>query len=336
MKQKPLIAITMGDPAGVGAEIAVKALSKADFYDIARPFIIGDGSRLKDSLKFIEEKLNINIISNVAEAKFTYGIIDVLHIDIEGVDKVPYGQVNATAGKAAFNYIFKSIEMANNREIDAVVTGPINKESMHLAGYNNYPGHTEIYAEKTNTKDYAMMLYTDGYYVIHVSTHVALREACDRATKERVKKVIELAHDMINTYSIDNPTIAVAGLNPHCGEGGAFGTEEIQEIIPAIEEAQKEGIKVVGPIPPDSIFYRALKGQFKVIVVMYHDQGHIPVKVINFEDGVNVTIGLPIIRTSVDHGTAFDKAGKGIASATSMEQAFKLAATMAIEKYYKS
>ncbi|MFZ7102396.1 MAG: 4-hydroxythreonine-4-phosphate dehydrogenase PdxA [Peptococcaceae bacterium] len=335
MKQRPILAITMGDPAGVGAEIAVKALSKKEYYDIARPFIIGDKGRITESLKFSAEELAVHVIKSVDEAKFTYGIIDVLHIDIEGVDKVPYGQVGATAGKAAVSYIFKSIEMANSREIDAVVTGPINKESMHLAGYKNYPGHTEIYAEKTNTKDYAMMLYTDGYYVIHVSTHVSLRDACDRATKKRVKKVIELAHDMINTYSIENPTIAVAGLNPHCGEGGAFGDEEIKEIIPAIEEAQHEGIKVIGPVPPDSIFYRAMKGQFKVIVVMYHDQGHIPVKVINFDDGVNVTIGLPIIRTSVDHGTAFGRAGQGRASAASMEEALKLAARMAREKYYK-
>ncbi|MDK2823117.1 MAG: 4-phospho-D-threonate 3-dehydrogenase / 4-phospho-D-erythronate 3-dehydrogenase [Clostridia bacterium] len=334
MKQRPILAITMGDPAGIGSEIIVKTLSKKEYYDLARPLVIGDADRMKESLGFVEENLEINVVSLVEEAKFTYGTIDVLHIDIEGAATVPYGKVNAIAGKAAVNYIFKSIEMANNREVDAVVTGPINKESMHLAGYKNYPGHTEIFAEKTNTKDYAMMLYTDGYYVIHVSTHCSLREACDRATKTRVKKVIELAHDMIKTYSIDNPLIAVAGLNPHSGEGGAFGDEEIKEIIPAIEEAQKEGIEVTGPIPPDSIFYRAMKGQFKVIVVMYHDQGHIPVKVINFEDGVNVTLGLPIIRTSVDHGTAFGKAGKGTASPASMEAAYKLAAEMALKKFY--
>ncbi|MFZ5945568.1 MAG: 4-hydroxythreonine-4-phosphate dehydrogenase PdxA [Bacillota bacterium] len=335
MMQKPILDITMGDPAGVGSEIAVKTLSNKDYYDFARPFVIGDKKRMEESLKFSKEKLEINAIESLEEAKFTFGIIDVLHIEIDGVDKVPYGEINATAGKAAVSYIFKSIEMANNREVDAVVTGPINKESMHLAGYKNYPGHTEIFAEKTNTKDYAMMLYTDGYYVIHVSTHCSLRQACDKATKERVGKVIELAHDMVKTYSIENPLIAVAGLNPHCGEGGAFGDEEIKEIIPAIEEAQNKGIKITGPVPPDSIFYRAMKGQFKVIIVMYHDQGHIPVKVINFEDGVNVTLGLPIIRTSVDHGTAFGKAGEGRASAASMEAAYRLAAKMALEKFYK-
>ena len=173
----------------------------------------------------------------------------ILDLNIEGVSEIPYGQVNSLSGKAAVSYIFQSIEMANKREIDGVVTAPINKEAMHLAGFNNYPGHTEIFAEKTGTKDYAMTLYTNGLFVIHVSTHCSLREACDRATKERVKKIIELAQDMIETYNIENPTIAVAGLNPHCGEGGAFGHEEIEEIIPAIEEAKKEGTKVLGPIP---------------------------------------------------------------------------------------
>jgi len=334
MNDRPLLALTMGDPAGVGSEIIVKTLSKKEYYGKARPLVIGDARRMEQSLKFVPEKLEINIVSSVDEAKFTYGIIDVLDIKIEGASEVPYGKVNGVAGKAAVSYIFKSIEMANNREVDAVVTGPINKESMHLAGYKNYPGHTEIFAEKTDTKDYAMMLFTDGYYVIHVSTHCSLRQACDRANKTRVRKIIDLAHDMIKTYGIENPTIAVAGLNPHSGENGAFGDEEIREIIPAIEEAKAGGIDVIGPVPPDSIFFRAMEGQFKVIVVMYHDQGHIPVKVINFEDGVNVTIGLPIIRTSVDHGTAFDKAGKGIATSASLEAAYNLAAEMGLKKFY--
>lgn len=333
MKNRPILALTMGDPAGVGAEIIVKTLCKRDYYEMAHPLVIGDASRLEQSLKFVAEELQINVVKSADEAKFTYGIIDVLDIPIEGVSAVSYGQVNALAGKAAISYIFKSIEMANKREVDAVVTAPINKEAMHLAGYKNYPGHTEIFAEKTSTKDYAMTLYTNGLFVIHVSTHCSLRDACDRATKARVGKIINLAHDMIKTYSIENPTIAVAGLNPHCGEGGAFGDEEVREIIPAIEEARARGISVLGPVPPDSIFYRAMQGEFQVVVVMYHDQGHIPVKIINFADGVNVTVGLPIIRTSVDHGTAFDKAGKGTASSQSMEAAYKLAAEMARKKW---
>jgi len=334
MNEKPILGITMGDPSGVGSEIIVKTLCEKEYYDMARPIVIGDAIRMKDSLKFVDEKLEIHTVSNVGEAKFEYGFIDVLHMEIEGVPTVPYREVNAISGKASVEYIFKSIELAQNRVVDAVVTGPINKESMHQAGYKNYPGHTEIFAEKTNTDDYAMMLYTGGYHVIHVSTHCSLREACDRATKKRVKRVIELAHDMIKTYGVENDLIAVAGLNPHCGEGGAFGNEDDNEIIPAIEEAKAEGINITGPVPPDTIFYRAMQGQFKVIIVMYHDQGHIPVKIINFEEGVNVTLGLPIIRTSVDHGTAYGRAGKGYASPASLMEAYKLAADMAYKKYY--
>lgn len=334
MKERPVLGITMGDPAGVGAEIIVKTLVEKEFYDIAKPVVIGDTERMRDSLKFVERPLEIRPLESVSEAKFTHGIIDMLHVDVKGVATLPYREVNAVAGKASVSYILKSIDMALSREIDAVVTGPIHKESMHLAGYKQYPGHTEIFADKTQTADYAMMLYTSGYYVIHVSTHCSLRQACERATKARVKRVIQLAHDMVKTYGVENDRIAVAGLNPHCGEGGAFGDEEVKEIVPAIVEAASEGVNVTGPIPPDTIFYRALQGQFKVIIVMYHDQGHIPVKVINFEEGVNVTLGLPIIRTSVDHGTAFGRAGKGYASPASMIAAFRLAADMAYKKYY--
>lgn len=335
MKEKPVLGITMGDPAGVGPEIIVKTLVDEAYYEIARPIVIGDARRMEGNLQFGGKKLRINPVSSPAQARFSYGTIDVLDIEIEGVPALPYGEVNAVAGKAAVSYIFRSIDLALSREIDAVVTGPIHKESMHQAGYTKYPGHTEIFADKTSTADYAMMLYTDGYHVIHVSTHCSLRQACDRATKTRVKKVIRLAHDMVKAYGIENDLIAVAGLNPHSGEGGAFGREEIDEIIPAITETAAEGIRVTGPVPPDTLFYRALKGQFKVIVVMYHDQGHIPVKVIDFDKGVNVTIGLPIIRTSVDHGTAFGRAGKGYASAASLMAAYKLAADMAYKKYYR-
>lgn len=334
MNKKPILAITMGDPAGCGAEITVKTLSQQKYYEMARPLVVGDSQRIEESFKFVSIPLALNVIKNVQEAKFTPGIIDVLHVDIPGASEVPYGKVNAVAGKAAISYIFKAIELANKREVDAVVTGPIHKEAMHRAGYTQYAGHTEIFAEKTNTQDYAMMLAADGYHVIHVSTHCSLREACERATEERVKTVINLAHDMIKTYQVPNKTIAVAGLNPHCGEGGAFGMEEIEEIIPAIEEARAEGKEVMGPVPPDSLFVRAIKGQYQVMVVMYHDQGHIPIKIVNFDEGVNVTLGLPMIRTSVDHGTAFGRAGEGRASAASMEAAFRMAADMAYKKYY--
>jgi len=334
MKQRPILGITMGDPAGVGSEIIVKTLADKAYTDMARPIVIGDADRMRETLRFVDAKLDIHPVSSVEAAKFSFGTVDVLHLPVEGVASVPYREVNPIAGKASVHYIFTSIDLALARKIDAVVTGPINKESMHLAGFRNYPGHTEIFAERTGARDYAMMLYTSGYYVIHVSTHCSLRQACERATHARVKRVIQLAHEMIQTYGIDNDLIAVAGLNPHCGEGGAFGDEEIHQITPAIAEAAAEGINVTGPVPPDTIFYRALQGQFKVIIVMYHDQGHIPVKVINFDEGVNVTLGLPIIRTSVDHGTAYGRAGKGYASPASMMAAYRLAADMARKKFY--
>lgn len=334
MNNKPILAITMGDPAGCGAEITVKTLSIREYYKMARPLVVGDSQRIEESFKFVAAPLSLNVIKDVQEAQFTPGIIDVLHVDIPGASQVPYGKVNAVAGKAAISYIFRAIELANKREVDAVVTGPIHKEAMHLAGYTQYAGHTEIFAEKTNTKDYAMMLAADDYYVIHVSTHCSLKEACERARKERVKTVIDLAYEMIKTYQIPNSMIAVAGLNPHCGEGGAFGMEEIEEIIPAVEEAKGEGKEIMGPVPPDSLFVRAIKGQYQVMVVMYHDQGHIPIKIVNFAEGVNITLGLPIIRTSVDHGTAFGKAGEGRATPASMEAAFRKAADMAYKKYY--
>lgn len=333
MKRKPIIAITMGDPTGIGAEIAVKTLSRQEYYEMANPLVIGDGERMRQSLKFVPDKLAINVVEDVKAAKFTRGIIDVLHVEVPGASNLPYGKVHATGGAAAVAYVFAGIELAKARQIDAVCTGPLHKEAMHMAGYTRFAGHTEIFAERTGTVDYAMMLSTGGYHVIHVSTHCSLRSACDRATKERVGKVIELARDMIETYKVSNPMIAVAGLNPHSGEGGAFGTEEIENIIPAIEEAKARGIQVTGPVPPDSLFIRAARGQYQVMVVMYHDQGHIPVKIINFDEGVNVTLGIPIIRTSVDHGTAFGKAGKGTASPASMKAAFRLAVDMAVKKF---
>jgi 4-phospho-D-threonate 3-dehydrogenase / 4-phospho-D-erythronate 3-dehydrogenase len=334
LKNKPIIAITMGDPTGVGAEITVKTLAKPEYYEMARPLVLGDKDRIRQSLNFVSQKLDINIIGSLQEAKFTKGIIDVFHVDVPGAAELPYGKPCATGGEAAVSYVFKGIELALAREADAVCTGPLHKEAMHMAGYTQYAGHTEIFAERTNTKDYAMMLYTGNFYVIHVSTHCSLRNACERATRERVKKVIDLARELITIYQVPNPLIAVAGLNPHSGEGGVFGTEEIDSIIPAIEEARAQGIQITGPVPPDSLFVRAMKGQYQVMVVMYHDQGHIPVKIINFDEGVNVTLGIPIIRTSVDHGTAYGKAGKGTASPASMEAAFKLATYMAVKKYY--
>lgn len=334
---RPILALTMGDPCGIGAEIAVKALSNREFYEHSKPFIIGDLSRLEYCLKFVSVPLQLNQIESPDQGKYEFGTIDVIHSEVEGVQGLGYGKVDAVAGEAAVAYVLKAIELAKARDVDAVVTGPLNKEAIHLAGHH-FPGHTEIFAQMTDTKDYAMMLFADGLHTIHVSTHCSLRQACDRATKDRVGTVIKLAREVIALSGLDNRKIAVAGLNPHSGENGAFGLEEITDIIPAIEEAKAKysDVTIVGPVPPDSLFIRAKAGEYQVMVVMYHDQGHIPMKIVNFDEGVNVTLGLPIIRTSVDHGTAFGRAGQGRASANSMEAAMRLAITMAKNRFYNS
>jgi len=325
----------MGDPAGIGAEIIVKALSRKGIYQKSRPVVIGSKSVMADALEFTHSKLKLNLVEDLSELKDEYGIIDLIDLKNITLNEFNYGKVNATAGQASLDYIYKGIELAMAEKINAVVTGPIHKESIKAAG-SSHPGHTEIFATRTNTKDYAMMLADDHFRVIHVSTHVSLRKACDLVKKERVLTVIHLADKALKDLGVKQPNIAVAGLNPHAGEGGFFGREEIDEIIPAINEARKDGINVEGPIPPDTIFSKVLGKQYDIAVVMYHDQGHIPMKVMGFKydkktnkwssmSGVNVTVGLPIIRVSVDHGVAFGKAGEGRANEESMVEAIKVA-----------
>ena len=332
---KPIIGITMGDPAGIGAEITVKALSNLEIYNLAIPVVIGSKVVMEDAINFIPANVSLNVIDDIKQAKGKYGIIDLFDLNNITLDDFKYGMVSAAAGRASIEYIFKAIELAKEGKVDAVVTGPIHKKAINAAGYH-YAGHTEIFAEKTNTKDYAMMLADRDMRVIHISTHVSLRHACDLVKKERVLTVINLADKALKNLGIKNPKIGVAGLNPHAGEGGLFGKEELEEIIPAIDQAKKEGIIADGPVPPDTIFSKVIGGQYDIAVVMYHDQGHIPMKVIGFKynketnkwstmSGVNVTVGLPIIRTSVDHGVAFGKAGEGRANEESMIQAIKMA-----------
>ncbi len=332
---KPIISITMGDPAGIGAEIAVKALSNPEIYSLAIPVVIGSKMIMEDAISFIPANVSLNVIDDIKQAKGKYGIIDLFDLDNITLDDFKYGMIGAAAGKASIEYIFKAIELAKEGKVDAVVTGPIHKKAINAAGYH-YAGHTEIFAEKTNTNEYAMMLADRDMRVIHVSTHVSLRHACDLVKKERVLTVIRLANKALKKLGFEEPRIGVAGLNPHAGEQGLFGTEEINEIFPAINEAKKEGINVEGPIPPDTIFSKVIGKQYDIAVVMYHDQGHIPLKVTGFKynkdtnkwssvSGVNVTLGLPIVRTSVDHGVAFGKAGEGRANEESMVQAIRMA-----------
>lgn len=339
-----IIGITMGDPASIGPEITVKALADAKVYERCNPVVVGDVSVMRDAVKIVgmEDKIQIHGISKIEDAVFQPGVIDVYDMGLVDIQELKRGEVSVIAGHAAFEYVKKVIELAMNHEVDATVTNALNKEAMNLAGHH-YSGHTEIYAEFTGTEKYTMMLAHENLRVVHVSTHVSLREACDRVKKERVLEVIRIAYQACKELGIENPKVGVAGLNPHSGENGMFGREEIEEITPAIEAAKAEGILADGPVPPDTIFSKARGGWYDIVVAMYHDQGHIPLKVVGFvynqEEkkwdavaGVNITLGLPIIRASVDHGTAFDQAGRGEASELSLVNAIDYAIRMAESK----
>lgn len=336
-----IIGITMGDPASIGPEITVKALSDPAIYERCKPLVVGDVSVMEEALKItgLSEKLNIHGIKEVSEALFQYGTIDVYDMQVVDITELKRGEVSVMAGNAAFQYVKKVIELAMEHKIDATVTNALNKEAMNLAGHH-FSGHTEIYAEYTKTKKYTMMLAHENLRVVHVSTHVSLREACDRVKKDRVLEVIRIANQACKQLGIEQPKIGIAGLNPHSGENGMFGREEIEEITPAIQEAKIEGILADGPVPPDTVFSKARGGWYDIVVAMYHDQGHIPLKVVGFVynheqkkwdavAGVNITLGLPIIRASVDHGTAFDQAGTGLASELSLINAMDYAIRMA-------
>jgi 4-phospho-D-threonate 3-dehydrogenase / 4-phospho-D-erythronate 3-dehydrogenase len=332
---KPILGISMGDPAGIGPEIAAKALAHKHVYEIARPIIVGDAAVMAWAAKIAQVSLKVRAVSQVSEAGFEYGTMDVLDLKNVNIETLEYGKVSPMAGKAAFEAVLKVITLAMDHQIDATVTGPINKESLNQAGCR-YSGHTEIFAEYTKTKKYTMFLVEGNMRVVHVSTHVSLKQACERVKKERVLEVIQLADTACKRLGIARPAVGVAGLNPHAGEGGLFGDEELNEIIPAIESARSLGINAEGPIPADTLFSKLKGGLYDIAVAMYHDQGHIPVKVTGFilnnqtrkwesVRGVNITLGLPIIRTSVDHGTAFDQAGKGTATEESLIHAIEYA-----------
>jgi 4-hydroxythreonine-4-phosphate dehydrogenase len=323
----PLIAVTMGDPAGIGPEIVARTFAEEGFGDDGRAFVVGDPAMLERAARLLGVPLRVNVIAEPEETGFEPGAVDVLAVG-ELPEDLPFGVLDARAGDAAFRYVERATELAKSGRVGAISTAPLNKEAMHLAGHR-YPGHTEILARLTGTDDYAMMLVTDELKVIHVSTHVALREAIERVQPERELAVIRLAHASMQKLGVEDPRVAVAGLNPHAGESGLFGTEDAERIAPAIEEARGQGIDASGPHPPDTVLMRARRGVFDIVVVQYHDQGHIPVKLMGFDTGVNVTVGLPFFRTSVDHGTAFDIAGTGEADHASMRAAIDLARKLA-------
>jgi 4-hydroxythreonine-4-phosphate dehydrogenase len=321
---KPSIAITMGDPAGIGPEIIVKSLANSSIYEQCKPFVIGDREIIQRALSITNLSLEINSILDPAEMKAEYGTIDLLDMQLVTA-ALPIGQISPAAGDAAYRYLEKSVQLAQEKKIDAICTAPLNKEALHKGGHL-YPGHTEILATLTNTKDYAMLLCAPGLRVIHVTTHIGLLDAVKKITIDRVYQVIQLADQALKRIGMSTPRIAVCGINPHAGEGGLFGNgEEEEKILPAVQRACREGIDVQGPLPADTLFFRARRGDFDMVVAMYHDQGHGPIKVLGLEAGVNVTVGLPVIRTSVDHGTAFDIAGKNIADEQSLLEALKMA-----------
>ena len=338
----PILAITMGDPAGIGPEIVVRALSHPETYSKCRPIVTGDAEVMRRAVSLLGLDMQVNAVERVGDARFTLGTIDVYDLHCVDADQLVLGQVSAQCGNAAFVSVRKAIDLAMAGEVDGTVTAPLNKEALNLAGHH-YDGHTEIYATFTHTKKYAMLLADEHLRVIHVSTHVPLRKACDLVKKARIIEVTELIDDACRQFGIDRPRIGIAGLNPHSSDNGLFGDEEALEIAPAVEELKSRGYCVEGPVPPDTLFAKAKCGQFDGCVAMYHDQGHIPFKVVGFNwnpetgkmdsvKGVNITLGLPIIRVSVDHGTAFDVAGKGIASEDALMVSIDYAAKMAVNR----
>jgi len=327
MKQKPIVAITMGDPAGIGPEIIVKALLSRQIHALCRPLVIGDGTTLAATIKLLDNPLKLRPVEEIDEVQGKYGVIDFLDMHKLDRQEVIMGRVSAACGKAAMGYIARAAELARRGKVRAMVTAPINKEAVKQAGYGD-TGHLEFLARINHAVEYATMLVSGNLRVVHLTTHHSLQDAVKLVTRERILARLKLTDGSFRKWGIAKPRIAVAALNPHGGEGGLFGTEEIEQIIPAVAAARNLGIDARGPFPADSVFNRAIGGEFDAVLALYHDQGHIAVKVHGFENSVSVALGLPFIRTSVDHGTAFDIAGKGIASSRSLEEAIKTAVSL--------
>jgi 4-hydroxythreonine-4-phosphate dehydrogenase len=330
-KPRPIVGLTMGDPAGIGPEVVVKAMNVPALYEFCRPLAIGDVATLRRTVASLGYSLAIQKVDEPARRSYAPGTLDVYQATTADLTAIVPGQVQPAAGKAAAECVIAATKLALDGKIDAIATAPLNKDALNQAGYH-YPGHTEMLADLTGSKDFSLTLIAGQLRVIHVTTHVSMRGALDQLSRERVLRIVRLASRFCQYLGVAQPRVAVAGFNCHAGENGLFGTEEIELIRPAIEEARSEGIDASGPWPGDTIFYRASRGEFDIVVAMYHDQGHIPVKMLGFEAGVNTTAGLPIIRTSVDHGTAFDIAGQGRAHPGSMAEAVRLAAQLANER----
>lgn len=323
--EHPIVLITMGDPTGVGPEVIVKSVNHPAVPSRLRPLVIGDAQRLRKAVELTGEPLVLRTVARPEEALFEPGTLDCLDLALVPPD-LPFGRLSPVAGEAAYRCIARAVEVAQSGFAHAICTAPLNKEALHAAGHH-YPGHTEMLAELSGTPEVSMLLVAPNLRVIHVTTHIGLVDAVERIEPGLVERTIRRGHELLVRAGIARPRIAVCGINPHAGENGLFGRgEEAQKIVPAVEACRRGGLDVQGPLPADTLFYRATRGDFDLIVAMYHDQGHGPVKVLGLEAGVNVTVGLPFVRTSVDHGTAFDIAGTGRADAGSMVAALELAA----------
>ena len=329
MSKKAIIAVPMGDPAGIGPEITVKSFLNQDILNESNIVVVGDRNVIERALEITNVELNVNVIESVKDAKFETDTIDLIDMENVNMDEFEFGEIQAQCGQAAFDYIEKAIDLAMKNEVDALATTPINKESLHAAKVP-FIGHTEMLEELTNSHDPLTMFQVLDLRIFFLTRHLSLKDAIDQMTKERVRDYVERSHDALIKLGVENPKLAVAGLNPHSGENGLFGMEEVDEITPGIEWAKKDGYDVTGPVPADSVFFQALNGKYDAVISLYHDQGHIAAKMTDFHKTISITNGLPFLRSSVDHGTAFDIAGKNIALSESMEEAIKLAGKYAL------
>lgn len=325
---KPLIAVTMGDPAGIGPEIVARTIDDKEIFNIARCIVIGDRKIMEKAIQIVGADLKIHVTENPAEGDYSEGVLNLIDLDNINMDQFEYGKVSAMCGQAAYDYIAKSIEITMSGQADAVTTTPINKESLHAAEVP-FIGHTEIFGALTGTEDPLTMFETNGLRVFFLTRHKSLRDMLDDIKKDRIIDYVQRCTEALRKLGVNEGTMAVAGLNPHSGEHGLFGWEEVNEIAPAVEELKKQGYDVAGPVPADSVFHQAAMGKYNSVLSLYHDQGHIATKTLDFDRTISITNGMPILRTSVDHGTAFDIAGKGIAGAVSMKEAVRLAAKYA-------
>lgn len=330
MKKRPLVAVTMGDPSGIGPEVAAKALLDQAIYEKCCPFVVGNSQAMKDALALIGSAYTVKSVNSLKQIDGRYGTITVLDSQNLNYEEIEYGRVSPISGQASVDWILQAGELAARGDVQAIATAPINKEACSLAGHKDI-GHMEIFQSQTESTEVATMLMARTLRVVHLTTHRSLRVACDYVTKEKILSKIVLTYQHFKKWGFINPRIGVSALNPHASDGGLLGDEEANEIAPAVEEAKGMGVSVFGPIPADTIFNQNINGEYDVVLAMYHDQGHIPIKVHDWAHSVSVNLGLPFVRTSVDHGTAFDIAGRGIADHVSMKEAINVAVSLVSE-----